>query len=155
MKILVISDSHGAREKMLTLFHEHSPDAVIFLGDGLRDADYLFDRSGAVPIYRVCGNCDGYSPESFDNQLLKLGGKTLFITHGHLYGAKQGLTALWAQAKTVGADALLFGHTHRRFYEKQDGVILANPGSLFSGSYAIMEIQNGEISFKHGDYYDR
>jgi putative phosphoesterase len=152
LKILVVSDSHGAKEKLLTLFYEQDVNAVIFLGDGLRDAQYLSDRSGAVTVYRVVGNCDGYCPDALERQLLKLGGKNIFFTHGHLYGAKLGTAGLLNVGKNIGADVVLFGHTHRQFYEKQDGIILANPGSLFSGKYGILEIQNGQIAFKFGEF---
>lgn len=155
MKILVMSDSHGNSSRMYQLFKEQNPRAVIFLGDGLRDADYLFDRSGAVPIYWVKGNCDLMTGTIVpEEQFLELSGKKIFITHGHNYFVKQGTYKLLQKAKELLADVALFGHTHIQHYEKQDGIILANPGALAGGKYAIMTIENKEISIKHGDIYE-
>lgn len=154
MKALVISDSHSSYEKMRELFRSTQCSAVIFLGDGLRDADRLYDISGPIPVYRVRGNCDMYAPDAFDEQMLFLGGKKIFITHGHRYGVKNGYGALLSAATLKKADAVLFGHTHRRFYENIDGIILANPGALVNGRYAVLDIERGVISFKFGDMYD-
>lgn len=154
MKALVISDSHGSYEKMRELFNESDCNAVIFLGDGLRDADRLYDISGPVPVYRVRGNCDMYAFDAFDEQMLSLCGKKIFITHGHRYGVKNGCGALLEAAKLKGADAVLFGHTHRQLYENTDGIIIANPGSLANGKYAVLQTDGKNISFKFGDMYD-
>lgn len=154
MKVLVISDSHGSYEKMRDLFYDGDWNAVIFLGDGLREADRLYDISGPVPVYRVKGNCDMYAPDAFDEQLLILAGKRVFITHGHRYGVKNGYALLSNTAALKNADIALCGHTHTQFYQKQDGVILANPGALVNGRYGVLRIENGEIAFKFGDMYD-
>lgn len=38
----------------------------------------------------------------------------------------------------------VFGHTHIQYEGETDGVKLLNPGStLFGGTYAIIEIENG------------
>ena len=124
------------------------------LGDGLREADRLYDISGPVPVYRVKGNCDMYAPDAFDEQLLILAGKRVFITHGHRYGVKNGYALLSNAAALKNADIALCGHTHTQFYQKQDGVILANPGALVNGRYGVLRIENGEIAFKFGDMYD-
>ncbi len=153
MKILVISDSHGNFEKMRELFFKDNYRAVIFLGDVIRDADRLYDISGAVPVYKVSGNCDFYSPDTYDEQIIELGNKKILITHGHKYSVKSGYHRLREAAKLKQVDIALFGHTHIPFYEKQDGLILANPGALVNGKYAVMTIDR-QINFKHGDIYD-
>ena len=155
MKVLVISDSHGRASSMLSLFKTDNFRAVIFLGDGLRDADRLYEMSGGVPVYRVSGNCDIMIGETvLSEQLIELSGKKIFITHGHNYSVKSSTERLFETAKRLGADVSLFGHTHTPFYEKRDGIILANPGSLAAGKYAVMTIENGEIAIKHGDIYE-
>lgn len=154
MKVLVISDSHGAYSKMYTLFKSDNYRAVIFLGDGIHDADRLYDISGSVPIYKVAGNCDTLMPMAFHDQLLELGGKRIFITHGHNYFVKKSVHRLYEKALEHSADIALFGHTHIPFYENKGGILLANPGSLMQGKFAVMTIENGTISFKHGDFYD-
>ncbi|MBQ8605286.1 MAG: metallophosphoesterase [Clostridia bacterium] len=153
MRVLVISDSHGNFGRMYDLFKKEDCRAVIFLGDGIREAERLYDMSGAVPVYRVRGNCDMGAFNTPDEQLIELAGKRIFITHGHNYFVKSGLFRLRARAMELSADIALFGHTHSQFYEKQDGIILANPGALTFGKYAVMTI-DGSISIKHGDIYE-
>ena len=60
MKLIVISDTHGRPSRILEVLKRHpSYDALIFLGDGLRDIDYVSDEIHG--LYAVRGNCDGFS----------------------------------------------------------------------------------------------
>lgn len=154
MKVLVVSDSHGAYGKLYDVFKSDNFRAVIFLGDGLREAQKLYDISGAAPVYKVRGNCDIGMFFEPDEQIIELSGKKIFITHGHNYFVKSGYHKLMAKALSLGVDAALFGHTHNPFYEKQGGLIVANPGALSYGKYAVMTIENNQISIKHGDIYE-
>ena len=57
-------------------------------------------------------------------------------------------TRLMMEARRLGADAALFGHTHVSYCKRQpDGLWLFNPGSCSaaSGSYGIIQIENGAI----------
>ena len=58
MDILVLSDSHGRRDMIEEAVHRQikKPDAVIFLGDGLRDMENA--QIGDIPLYKVACNCD-------------------------------------------------------------------------------------------------
>ena len=44
----------------------------------------------------------------------------------------------------MGADVIIFGHTHSRFMENYEDLIMINPGAARS-SYGILELKNGEI----------
>ena len=168
MDILIFSDSHGDTSAIRKMLRSqlHQPDAIFFLGDGLRDTDML-DPSNP-PLYRVCGNCDWFSQGEAPTEIvMALGGHTFFATHGHLYNAKSSETALLAHAVKMGADIVLFGHTHTptlkvidaglALYSTATGTIktdrpiyLFNPGSLHSGSFGTLTIKRGEILFSHG-----
>ena len=37
--------------------------------------------------------------------------------------------------KEVGADPALFGHTHKLFYDKHNGLAMMNPGSIGAPLY--------------------
>lgn len=153
MKLLVISDSHGSYEKMYTLFKSGNYRGVIFLGDGLRDAERLYDDSYGVPVYRVAGNCDFSLGNTLLEQIIEIGGKKILITHGHKYSVKNGYHLLFEIAKKRQVDMALCGHTHVQYYEKRDNVIVANPGALMLGKYAVLTIDK-DITFKMGDIYD-
>ena len=154
MDILVFSDSHGRSDNISTVIENcrTKPDAVIFLGDGLRDLAWTVPDD--VPVYSVKGNCDFYGDEETE-LIITLGGKKIFATHGHKYGVKLGYGNIYRRAASIGADILLFGHTHEAFCETVtkgsfDGLdrdlFVMNPGSLgYDRSFGTIVIKNGQI----------
>ena len=109
MEAIIFSDSHGNRAGMQqVLSHQvKSPDAVFFLGDGLRDFDAL-DTANAS-LYRVTGNCDWFSPLGDGKNpptecLTALLGHTILLTHGHKFSVKSGEEHLLRHALAAGAD---------------------------------------------------
>ena len=101
-----------------------------------------------VDFYHVPGNCDFFTsaPPSLT---ISLDGVRIFLTHGHLFGVKSGLTRLTLEARRVGAQLALFGHTHIQHMEERDGLTLLNPGAAgrFGRSgYAVVEIKDGVFS---------
>ena len=98
-------------------------------------------------IVGVRGNCDwnSFLPSK---ETLKICGKKIFITHGHLYNAKMGLYKVVCAAREEGADILLYGHTHIAMNTYEDGLYVMNPGSCsgYMASYGIIEItEKGDI----------
>lgn len=139
MRILVVSDSHGDTRRLLKAI-ESQPDInmMIHLGDGERDMDdlsYLLK----VPFVAVCGNCDLYSllPEC---ELLTVGGKRIYCTHGHREKVKYGDTLLRQTAKSRNADIALYGHTHVPVNDYDDGLYVFNPGSVREGNFGVIDI---------------
>lgn len=155
MKLLIVSDTHGdLRALRRVVDKEQDAAAVIFLGDGLRDAETLQDERPALRLYTVSGNCDRCLDLSVRaGDLAPFGGVLFFYTHGHLYGVKTGLTELAEAAAVRGAQVALFGHTHRQTLERRNGVILFNPGALSSvqgeGHYGIAMVQDGKVTLEH------
>lgn len=41
-------------------------------------------------------------------------------------------------AKEIGADLVLFGHTHKLFYDKHNGLAMMNPGSIGAPLWGCM-----------------
>ena len=148
MKILVISDSHGSENAFIDVLEENKDAThLFFLGDGEKDFDNARYYAKNLNLYAVRGNCDIFSDLNAES-IATVGGKKIFYTHGHLYGVKSGYGYIAAKGKTNGADIVLFGHTHLPFIEEREGMLLFNPGSLNSGSYGIIEIENGKINAK-------
>lgn len=148
MKVLVVSDTHGNYLAPLTIFKETGADLLIHLGDELDDAltlELILDR----PIIKVPGNCDPGAKEP--RELLEtIAGTRFFITHGDHYRVKNGLHRLVEKAKELKAAVALFGHTHRPLSQKEDGVLLINPGTLMAGSdaksYALLTVTPFKVS---------
>lgn len=154
MKIVVLSDIHGNKNYMLNCIeNEKNIDAVIFLGDGLREIDYLRLAYPDLKIYAVRGNCD-FSYDEPSEALGGFDGALVFYTHGHGYEVKLTTSALKYAARQRGADIALFGHTHTPYYEYTDGLYVFNPGSCSSPrmgqpTYGVIEIEKGVPRFMH------
>lgn len=141
MKIAVISDTHRIK-KYIELSKKYIDDAdvLIHLGDDSEDIEELTkDFKGKV--YGVRGNCD-YISKYPKEQLLVIGEKKIFITHGHFYGVKNGMMNIVCKGLEVGADIILFGHTHIALIEEYKGIMLMNPGSV-----SLPRINNRYIGF--------
>ena len=120
-KILVLSDSHGNVNNMVTAVRNTHPDQIIHLGD--------------CWVEQVPGNCD-CSQEPVERILL-IEGKRILICHGHTFNVKAGYLNLEYAAEERRVDAALFGHTHRVFYDKHNRISYMNPGSIGSPPYGV------------------
>jgi putative phosphoesterase len=154
MKILVISDTHGNANRAYTAYTRSEPvDMIIHLGDGSADADMLRDAVD-VPVINIAGNCDIGSTAQRE-RIWECEGKRILLTHGDAYRVKYGLDRLGQRAREIGADAVLFGHTHLKISEEYSGLLLVNPGTLASYasncSYAVLEVTPQGISCHHYD----
>ena len=151
MRILILSDSHSGISFMRFCVSKLRPDHVIHLGDHYQDGKTLEEENPNIRFHLLPGNCDQYrcDPWAADVFCYPVAGVTLFMTHGHKHGVKSGEERLLADARSRGAQAALYGHTHQaRCYQAEDGLWVVNPGSCgsYSGFVAVMEIQENEIS---------
>ena len=145
MKILVFSDSHGYTATMIDAINSNKPDCVIFLGDIHADCNVLSRYFPTLAICEVCGNNDWHCDVQTE-AVVTYGGIKFFITHGHKYGVKSGLSLLSAAARRNGCTVALYGHTHVRAEEDVNGVLCLNPGSVgYSDGYMLLETTNGEL----------
>ena len=173
-RILLVSDSHGRRiiDFILERFGSHV-DAFVFTGDGAGDfiecldkaeADENFMRFLPPVILAIQGNNDAGTYRSFalgsvrlpKNALFTAAGKKIFAVHGHLQGVYSDTQTLSAEAKALGADIAVFGHTHYP-EETRSAVYLVNAGSCAYPrrnspmSFAIITIapqENNTIFYK-------
>lgn len=144
MKVFVFSDSHRSRSGMYRVIDADPPDQIIHLGDLLDDAEALADAYPKLPVCMVPGNCDGWSMVPVKKQIA-LAGKSILLSHGHLWGVKRSYDAALAEARNVKADILLFGHTHVPYCQQlEDGLWVMNPGPARS-SYGVIQIDQSGI----------
>lgn len=129
MRIAVVSDTHRMT-KYIEVIKQYikGSDVLIHLGDNIEDIREL-SQGFQGKVYGVKGNCD-FSNSYPSEQILNIGGKRIFITHGHNYGVKSSLNNIFYKAKEVGADIVLFGHTHENAILKEEGITFMNPGSV-------------------------
>lgn len=150
MNILVLSDSHSHQDFMQRCMEHFQPDAVIHLGDYVRDGRELMQHYPGIPMYQVPGNCDYYSGD-YDLQptiTVRLAGVLLMLTHGHKQGVKEGTDRLLAEARKLRVDAVLYGHTHiAECYREDDGLWVLNPGTagFFRSTAGWLVLRDGKI----------
>jgi uncharacterized protein len=180
VRILVISDSHGSRELFRLIVERNGPScgALVFCGDGAGDFVSCMDDAAADSEFAECvppvaafaeGNGDSdrfparFNPgkkqddEVFHEltiphrQILAAAGHTMYIVHGHEQGVYYGTESLEEEAKAVGADIALYGHSHITDETRGD-VYKMNPGSIAyprggtPPSFAILELEGRNIN---------
>lgn len=143
--ILAVSDTHGAYNRLYNLVQDVECDAVIFCGDGIREARAIQSICDTKRFYCVKGNCDFVFDES---GIIKpiICGKNIYITHGCEVPRQNANIHIASAAKACGCDTAFFGHTHKAECCSIDGVLTINPGSLgYNGTYAVAIIKDGKI----------
>lgn len=154
MKILIVSDTHRRHAGFDEALRQAGEiDRLIHLGD-TEGGEHYVEAMADCPCYIVAGNNDFFSelPRELE---VNLGKYKVFLTHGHYYYVSLGTERIIEEAKSRGADIVMFGHTHRPMIEKEGNITILNPGSLSfprqegrRGSYIIMEIdENDKASF--------
>ena len=150
MKWLIISDTHGYYAELCTILErENEIKDIIFLGDGLCDIDRAKMEYPDRSFTCVKGNCDLFS-KAPSMDILTLDGYKVLITHGDGFDVKSSKLGLRRAAIGMGADIVLYGHTHRQYYEYLEGLYIFCPGSVkpepvtgYIPSYGILDTSDG------------
>ncbi|NJE76227.1 metallophosphoesterase [Thermococcus sp. ES12] len=154
MLIAVTGDTHhGDKTRNLPslLFHhleEKKPDLILHTGD-VTSHELLERLEDFAPVVAVRGNADHLSlPEE---RLIEVDDVRIGLLHGHQFFSLNA-QFLTLKALDMGADVMVFGHTHRFYHDTYSvhgkRVILLNPGSptfprMDSAGFAFLEV-NGE-----------
>lgn len=156
MKVLVFSDSHGRRELLdRMLSNEPGCKEVIFLGDGMREVEWVEDFYPEKHFTLVRGNNDwsyNISGEAYKH----FEGVTVFACHGDCYGVRTSLSQVYKKASSVGALLAFYGHTHvaKTTVDALSGVTAVNPGALCDGKYCVAEFKNGSFTITNKSCYN-
>lgn len=131
MKILIVSDTHRKDNNLKRVLEKTAPlDMVIHLGDveGSENVIAGWMEEGCS-LQMVQGNNDYFS--SLEREMeVQIGKYRTLLTHGHHYNVSIGVERLEKEARDRGFDIVMYGHTHRPFYQIRDGLVILNPGSL-------------------------
>jgi len=149
VKVLVFSDSHSALSFMRRAVDAIKPDAIIHLGDHYDDGETIAFENQHIRCFQVAGNCDAYrAPGKPEMLCLPVCGALFYMVHGHRQGVKQTQSRLMAEARAMGAQAALYGHTHEAHcHREDDGLWVINPGSCggYGGTVALLSVENGQL----------
>lgn len=148
IRIIVFSDTHKCIEPCIQAVNNIKDiDMIIHAGDHWSDARELEDIFKNIPVKYVRGNCD-FSLAPLE-ELIEIGNRKIFVTHGHMYNVKQEhdrYETIKKRGLELGADVVVFGHTHIPFNQNFGNITIINPGSVkYTRNYGIIEIDNDKI----------
>ena len=164
MKLFIATDIHGSAyfaEQIVNKFNCSDADMLILLGDiynhGPRNPfprDYAPMRVAellngiASKVVSIKGNCDSEVDQMISSfpfvqeEVLPLGKRKLFLTHGHVHNRNN------LPAASTG-DVLIYGHFHLNEMTVVDGVYCINLSSASLprdvSSYCIIDESNATI----------
>ncbi len=147
-RVIVISDTHQCIETCISMIKNiNDMDLIIHAGDHWSDARELENHFPDIPIKYVRGNCD-FSLAPVE-ELVEFEGKKIFVTHGHMYNVKSEpdrYDTIRKRGEELGADVVVFGHTHIPCNLNLGNITLLNPGSVkYTRNFGVIEIENGKI----------
>lgn len=151
MKVLIVSDTHRNEDNLIkALEKETNLDLLIHCGD-VEGAEYEIENYAGCRTVFVAGNNDFFSrlPREIELQVEEC---KVWVTHGHNYYVNTNPDYIRKEARARGKDIVIYGHTHRPVIEKNEDLIVINPGSLTyprqegrRPTYAVMEIEKKNI----------
>ena len=138
-RVGIISDTHGLlREEVLNYLK--TCDYIIHAGD-IDTEDVLNELKNIAPIYVVRGNND---KGEWSEKYFTIGNIRFYMVHN-----KKDISL---NLKSI--DVIVFGHSHKYFYEKIEEVLWLNPGSCGKRRFnlpinlAIMTIENNDCNIE-------
>ena len=158
IKLLILSDTHGHIENLITLFSWAKDllppnDKIMtsaFLGDGITDLNYAANTAGFYSDWKVVRGNNDFTSSLSSFTVFELNGHRFFICHGHRHGVNSGASRLIGAARENSANVALFGHTHVPFNKTVNGITLINPGSVgqarsrLGETFALCECRPGK-----------
>lgn len=155
MKVLVFSDSHG-RKELIDRMLSNEPDCkrVFFLGDGMKEVEWIEDFYPDVKFTCVRGNNDFFS-DAPQEAYAHIDGVTIYACHGDSLNVRSTQVYLAKKAKSVMGSLALYGHTHvaKAHVDAETGVTCLNPGALCDGKYCVIEFSGGSFRYEHKKCY--
>ena len=154
MRVLVVSDTHRKNDLYIALVERLSPDMVIHCGD-VEGSAYTIREAAHAECHIVAGNNDFFDSLPEEEEFM-IGSHRAYLTHGHHYYISVGTEMLKSEAKARGFDIVFFGHTHKPLIERDENLLIINPGSISyprqegrKNSYVLMEVdEDGKIDAK-------
>lgn len=149
MIIGVMSDTHGDMrrvEQCLRLIP--GVELLLHAGDFYEDAQKIGLAAG-LKVVAVTGNCD-YMVKGPSEEMLAVGARRIYLTHGHLYRVKHDISLLIQRSRALEADVTVFGHTHYPAVFRREGMLFVNPGSTHSPrggepSCAVLDVSRSGV----------
>lgn len=139
----VISDTHGLlRPEVLKAFE--GIDLIVHAGD-IGPEGVLKALQEVAPVVAVRGNMDrfGWTGKLSKTEVVEVGEALLYVLHD--------VDELDLDPAVAGFSAVISGHSHRPWIEKQNGVLFLNPGSAgpcrsaLPASVALLRVEGNSL----------
>ena len=163
MRLLVVSDSHHDISGLVMALRKFvgKVDMVAHLGDGADDVERAAEvaKLKMPRVEAVRGNGD-FEPWIWPRRLIGSADRPILMLHGHLEGVSEGLGGILAAAAAVSAGLVLFGHTHKAFFEEYHGILALNPGSISrprgreNPTFAVIDVPEEKERWYEVQYYE-
>jgi putative phosphoesterase len=124
MKILIFSDSHGDSVTMCGVVDKEQPDMIIYLGDGIADAEEASQKYPNIQMIKNLGNIDSKKEDEEWIKYAEICGKRFMMTHGHTFFIEKEITQGGMEEARLNIlklmyenniDITLHGHIHEPF----------------------------------------
>ena len=122
-KIGVISDTHGFLDPAVPKLFE-GVSHILHAGD-IGPSSIIGQLEMVAPVTAVLGNNDS-TPEFKLTELVELAGRKILLQH--IVNPREPDGPGRRRLLRDRPNAVVFGHTHKPFYEKIKGVLFFNPG---------------------------
>lgn len=145
---MVMSDTHlnHPTEEFREICNRYcdQADLVIHLGDWARST--ILDYLEGYSLQAVAGNMDDHAilQRLPAKKVIRTGKYRLGIIHG--WGSSRDLRQRLA-GEFEDVDAILYGHSHLPYVQRENGLLWFNPGSVFMGRGDLP----GSIGILHAD----
>jgi putative phosphoesterase len=163
MRILVVSDSHHDISCLVIALRKFTGkvDMVVHLGDGADDIERAAEAAKVrMPrVEAVRGNGD-FEPWIWPRRLIGSADRPILLLHGHLEGVSESLSGILAAAEAASASLVLFGHTHKAFFEEYRGILALNPGSIARPrgrdypTFAVVDVPEEKERWYDAQFYE-
>jgi putative phosphoesterase len=149
VKLGLVSDTHGFLDPKLTRIFR-GVDHILHAGD--IGPDFLIAQLESVaPVTAVLGNNDNSA--CFPLTKVVEVGELKFLVH-HIVSPRTLTDELKERIFREKPDVVVFGHSHKQFCERIDGVLFVNPGYAgkprfnLERSVALLEAEGKEMQVK-------
>ncbi|CEK36158.1 YfcE family phosphodiesterase [Paeniclostridium sordellii] len=144
MKIGIISDTHGLlRDEVKSNLQDC--DLILHAGD-VGNLELINELNSITKCEFIKGNCDKKIEfENIeDNKVININGIKVYMVHD--------LKSIKYNLKELDIDIVVYGHSHKKNYYENDGIIYINPGSVGPKRFKLpthmakLEIKNNDLN---------
>lgn len=132
MKLGILADTHDELDpRIATVFA--GVDRIVHAGD-VCGPHLITELERLAPVTVVLGNNDAHFHWN-DSETFELGGCRFLVEH--IVSPEQPTRSLRERLRRIQPNVVIFGHTHRPYCQRLDGILFLNPGSAGSPRYGL------------------